>query len=358
MTRRGWISTVIVTAVLAVVAYFGVPSCIRAATGGFAVGTVLPNEAVVLGNTLDPKGRAVMAAVFHDDEGTVRRMLQGDPRLAETADGTANSEVRNGLLEIAIARENKRMVDLLLSEHVSPNFPPQYVPLGLALAANDPWYATRLLRAGANPNPLSASAPFPLSDAAGVGDIRSMSILEQNGADLTWTKTFGRSALLTAVNQEEFRAAEHLIDRGANIWTIDPMAGRSLSIVCSDESDLYTFTRDRNIFSAAFNMLTKSNIREELAARSRVRAKLEARGYACPAPSKGDLAKVVLAGQWPPIAARRLGAPSPSPELIAEMGKFWNPDGTRKPWPPRRAGGGTPNQAAESTPDLPTRSQP
>lgn len=329
-SRHIWAKATITAAIFAALAYFAAPSIVWLIRGGFAVGVVLPNEAAVLGDIQEPRGRALMAAVFHDDENIVRKILEDDPRLAETADGVASSEIRHGLLHIAIARENKRMVDLLLSEHVSPNFPPQTGPLRLALAANDPWYATRLLHAGANPNPLSVTAPFPLSYSAELGDIRSMALLVQNGADLTWTKTFGRSALVDAVNAEEFRAAEYLIDHGADIWTIDPRPGRSLSFACSNETNIFVFTRERSIFGAIFDEMTNGNLREELAARSRVRAKLMARGYPCPAPRRGDLAKVVLAGQWPPLTARRLGAPSPSPDVIAEMAQFWNPDGTRK----------------------------
>ena len=284
---------------------------------GFPSGTNFPTKKEALSTLTDPKARTLMAAVFDGDERVVRQMLDADPGLASTTalrPDFANTYI--GLLNAAIGGQNKRMVDLLLAEHVSPDFPESTSPIHLALLARDPWYLTRLLQAGANPDGTTHSIN-PLSAAASIGDIRSTEILIKYKADVNWATEFGDTPLLAAINSPYgLKVAEYLMENGADLWAVTSR-GETAGLAC--------LARPRK--DAA-----------EEAARQRVAAKVIAAGVPCPPAPRPEFVRQVLAGQWPPAEARSAGAKPPSEALMAAFRRAWNPDGTSR-FPPLRKRG-------------------
>ncbi len=299
---------------VAVAAAFLISSAFGLDTG-FPSGTNFPTKKEALSTLTDPKARTLMAAVFDGDERVVRQMLDADPRLASTTalrPDFANTYI--GLLNAAIARQDRRMVDLLLAEHVSPDFPESSPPIRLAMLARDPWYLIRLLQSGANPNGTGTNL---LSGAAGSGDLRSVKILLDHGADVNWTSRTGDTPLLATIAVPGgFQVAEYLLDHGANIWAVTP-AGITIGSACR---------------------LGPTNEAIEEAARQRVVARIKAAGAPCPPGDRHDIVRQVLAGQWPPAEARNAGAKPPSEALMDQFRERWNPDGTEKITPLRKRG--------------------
>ncbi len=305
------------TRMMAVATAFLITSAFAFDTG-FPSGTVLPTKRTVVSPLQDSKARALMTAVFDGDERVVRQMLEADPGLASTAAPDPDFyHTYAGLLNVAIGRQNKRMVDLLLAEHVSPDFPENTSPIRLALEARDPWYLTRLLQDGANPNGTEHSIN-PLSGAVSGGHLHSVKILVEHGADVNWASRFGDTPLLTTIAAPGgYQAAEYLLDHDANMWAITTR-GQNIGYVCRGRA--------------------REDPAEE-AARQRVVARIKAAGVPCPpSDDRRETIGQVLAGEWPPAGARAAGAKPPSEALMAEFRATWNPDGTSKITPLRKRG--------------------
>lgn len=250
-------------------------------------------------------GRELMEAVFRGDRDAVDRMLRADPKLVTTGDGRFAD-----LLNVAVGRCDKAMTELLLARGAPPDGPRGEVPLALALRARDPWFAERLLQAGAKPDGGPDANGSPVIEAMTSTSPDALALLLRHGLELNTTDEFGQSLLLNAVDGDNFTLAEWMLDRGADPWRVSIDGG--------------------NVATGAAEPLVLDWPEEEKA-RQRFAAKLQALGWPWPPPPIGKVRALVMAGQWPPEAARKAGVKPPADWIVAEMRREYLPDGARRP---------------------------
>lgn len=250
-------------------------------------------------------GRDLMSAVFAGDRAAATRMLTADPRLATTGDGRFAD-----LLNVAIGQCDKPMVDLLLSLGAPPNGPRGEVPLLLAFQARDPWYAERLLQAGAAPDGVKGSNGSPLTEALSQKSWPLLEMLLRHGWNFNALDELGESPLLSAVDMDSFLVAERMLDLGADPWVVGFHGG--------------------TVGASAVKPLVFDQPEEEVA-RQRFIARLQEAGWPWPPPDLEAVRKAVMAGQWPPEPARRLGAKPPPDWVVEAMREYYAPDGNSRP---------------------------
>lgn len=274
----------------------------------FVSGTALPDPHQALAAADHGQaGREVMSAVLDGDIAGVERRLGADKALIVTRGGS------NGdLLSLAIARCDKPMVERLLALGVSPDGAPGAIPLSLALRATDPWFADRLLKAGAGAGRRADGAYWPLKAAIGLNSLGAARLLVAHGASVEEHDASGATPLRLAVEQQNFRIAEFLLGQGADPWSVGA---------------------NGETIGAAIDGALRPGEPEEQAARRRVVPMLEKAGWRFPgALDAREVRRLVLADAWPPPEARAAGWKSPPPASVkARMARYWTADGEKRP---------------------------
>lgn len=258
----------------------------------FAPGTALPDRREIATDAhLGQSGRELALALLTHDLVAARRLLDRDPRLAGEPVG-----LHHDMLSVAVASCDLAGVVLVLAHGAPPDGAHgRGIPLRLALRANGPDMAFRLLKAGASPHP-RADRAGPITTAIELNALGAVRMLLDFRADPNVAERTGNRPLQTALDMEHFRIAELLLDRGADPWAIDGGGG--------------------NLGSAlATSMLTAAP--DEAAARARLVKRLARLGWPQPIPTPAQIRALALAGTWPPQHARATGAPAVSPEVLA-----------------------------------------
>lgn len=280
----------------------------QAGAACFVGGTALPDPRQALSAADHGQaGREVMSAVLDGDVAGVERRLAGDQALIATRGG-ANGD----LLSLAIARCDKPMVERLLALGAAPDGAPETIPLSLALRATDPWFADRLLKAGAQAGRRADGAYWPLKAAIGLNALGAVRLLIAHGAPVEEYDASGATPLRLAVEQQNYRIAEFLLRRGADPWSVGAN-GETVGAVVDGPM--------------------RPGEPEEQAARRRVLPMLEKAGWRFPVVLDArEVRRLVLAGAWPPAAARAAGWASPPPATVkARMARYWAADGEKRP---------------------------
>ncbi|MFN6981241.1 MAG: ankyrin repeat domain-containing protein [Brevundimonas sp.] len=264
--------------------------------GAFVSGTILPTAEQV--RALGAEGhstRQMVEAVRNGDVGAACRLLDADPALARIGDGHDLD-----LLTLAISRDDRSMVRLLLDKGASPDGPHDEVPLSLALRAREPWHAQALLQAGAKPDPVREDGFWPLDEAISLNSLGAVRLLLDHGAEVNRADRTGGTPLETAVAMQNYRIAELLLERGGDPWAVGV---------------------NGDTIAAAATAPVRPGEPEEAQARDRVVARLQAAGWRLPPPSPQAVRAEVMAGRWPPAGAR--GGRAPSPEVVERMRRLW-----------------------------------
>ncbi|PLR27279.1 hypothetical protein SGCZBJ_07725 [Caulobacter zeae] len=272
----------------------------------FVGGTALPDSRAALAAADHGQaGRDLMSAVLKGDVGEAQRRLRADPALKTTRGGP------NGdLLSLAIARCDKPMVATLLDLGVPPGGAANAVPLSLALRATDPSFATQLLQAGASPQ--RRETYWPLKAVIGLNSLGAVRLLLQHGARINDHDATGATPMRLAVEQQNFRIAELLLEKGADPWAVGSN-GETVGTVLAGPM--------------------RPGDPEEQAARPRVIEALKKAGWAIPGgPDAKETRRLVLTGAWPPAQARAAGWKTPPPtEITDRMRRFWTENGDKRP---------------------------
>ncbi|AYV47562.1 hypothetical protein CFHF_06570 [Caulobacter flavus] len=272
----------------------------------FVGGTALPDtRAALAAADHGQAGRDLMAAVLKGDVDEARRRLRADPALKTTRGGP------NGdLLSLAIARCDKPMVAALLDLGVPPDGKDDAIPLSLALRAADPAFATQLLAAGASPQ--RRDAYWPLKATIGLNSLGATRLLLQHGAKVDAHDATGATPLRLAVEQQNFRIAELLLEKGADPWAVGSN-GETVGTVLAGP--------------------VRPGEPEEQAARPRVLQALKKAGWIIPGgPDARQTRRLVLTGAWPPPEARAAGWKTAAPDdVTARMRRFWTESGDKRP---------------------------
>lgn len=272
----------------------------------FVGGTALPDtRAALAAADHGQAGRDLMSAVLKGEVGEAQRRLRADPALKSTRGGRGGD-----LLSLAIARCDKPMVAALLDLGVPPDGGADAVPLSLALRATDPAFATQLLAAGASPQ--RREAYWPLKAAIGLNSLGAVRLLLQHGAKLNDHDATGATPLRLAVEQQNFRIAELLLEKGADPWAVGSN-GETVGIVLAGP--------------------IRPGEPEEQAARPRVIEALKKAGWRIPGgPDAKNTRQLVLSGAWPPAEARAAGWKTTPPEdVTTRMRRFWTESGDKRP---------------------------
>lgn len=250
----------------------------EAPAGCFAPNTVLPSrDALARDPALGQSARDLATALVDGDLTAARRLLDADPALARTRIGD-----QYDMLVVALSSCRHEAVDLLLEKGAPADGARPGAPLIVALRANEPWYAERLLKAGASPNP-TGDPLGPMSTAIALGSVGGVRLLLDGGADVNAHERTGNTALLTALDMDQFATAELLLARGADAWAIDTGGG--------------------NLGSSVTRPMVSTD-KAQAAARDRLAARLPSIGWPSPVPTTAQVKALALEGAWPPAGAR------------------------------------------------------
>jgi len=251
-----------------------IAACEPAEARCFAADTVLPTRAEVLASpSLGGSGRDLAEALLDRHGARAKRLLDADPALARLAVGRDHD-----MLTVAIASCDPALVSLLLDHGAAPDGVQPGLPLDLALRADDPELAFRLLKGGAHPNP-KGHPTGPLRTAIELNSPGGVRMLLDFHADPNVQESNGRRSLHIALDTEHFRIAELLLDRGADPWAVDH-GGANLGS------------------SVVAPMVTSAP--PEDAARQRLRARLVRIGWPQPVPTFAEVRTLSAEGRWPP----------------------------------------------------------
>jgi hypothetical protein len=254
----------------------------------FAPDTALPERSATLSDRqLGQSGRDLAAALFDRDVAGAQRLLERDPALARSAVGNGHD-----MLVVALSTCDRGLVELLLEKGADPNGRTAGVPLNIALRADEPWFALRLLQAGARPLPGPDGANDPMRTAIEMNSAGAVRLLLDHGAPVNHADRLGDRPLQYALDTERFAIAELLLDRGADPWAIDS-GGATLG------------------WSVSQPPVAAGGAEEQ--ARGRLRQRLAGLTWPMPVPDPKTVRQMALAGKWPPVA----GAAKPSAEVLA-----------------------------------------
>ena len=195
---------------------------------------------------LDPKLKALIAAVRGQDSGAVKKLLRDDPELAKGRDhsdstplhhaaGFGDIETIKLLLDNGADVNTKNRLDgtplhwavrsdekmrLLLKRGADINSKTQNgsTPLYLASRRRDSHSVLLLLLdKGADPNIATMNGRTPLMAAARDGDVAAMKLLLTKKADATALSGSGAGTLIDAARSRNLEAVHLLIEKGADV---------------------------------------------------------------------------------------------------------------------------------------------
>jgi hypothetical protein len=274
---------------------------------------LLPKRELVLANATNGQtGKEIAEAVLNGRIDDVTAMLKRDPRLMQTNvvyDKAKASERPDGqygdLLTLAISRCDLAMEKHLLDLGMPVNGVDVGGALTLALLADTPEMAELLLQRGASPDPQKLGGENVMSRVTAFQQVGGAMMLLRHRLDVNWQDQFGNGHLQTAVNMEQYRIAEALIDKGANPWQIS--GGGAMPV---------------QLMSAP--LILENMLENE--ARIRLLAKIEAdakaKGLPWPAPDFKTVRKMVLLGKWPTKEMLAGGVPPVSAISLADMQSY------------------------------------
>ena len=274
---------------------------------------VVPRPELVLPNVSNGQaGRDLAAAIFEGKIDAVTAMIKRDSRLLTTTTGydkSKNSERPTGqygdLLTFAVSRCDLAMEKHLLDLGMPVNGADIGGALTLALLADTPEMAELLLQRGATPDPQKLGGQNAMKDITAFQQVGGVMMLLRHGLDLNWEDQFGNNHLQTAVNMEQYRIAELLIEKGSNIWRIG--GGGAIPA----QSFFSPLILDRPLENEArLRLLAKA------------KAEAEMKGFSWPPPNFKAVRKMVLLGKWPTKEMLAAGVPPVSAITLADMQKY------------------------------------
>ena len=247
-------------------------------------------------------GRDLALAVHAGSVDDAVARLRADPRLADTHippvpyPDFAPDGAYGNLLTFAVGRCDPGMIDALLAAGVSPDAGQPGEAMSLALLADTPEMADRLLRGGAMTNPETKGGRSHVNDMAVIGNLGGLRLLDRYGAKLDVPDGTGVTPLRTALAQNYVEAARMLHDRGASLWSVDVHGEMPLHKVPSG--------------SDALDDGTRNALAPLIAERERVGNRL---------PDPETVRDLIVDGRWPTPDLRPLGAHVPSDAVVAIM---------------------------------------
>lgn len=266
---------------------------------------VTPNREAVFSNlTNGAAGRNLVEALLDGDIVAVGRMLTADPRLAttEVVYNAAHYDVRpvgqyGDLLTLAVGSCHPEMLAALLDMRLPPDGQQIGSALSLAVMADTPVMAELLLRAGASPDPQKRGGANVAYEVMAYGNIGAMMTLIRYGLDMVWVDEIGNGHLQIAVDMEQYRIAELMVDRGAKLWQVSGAGAMPVQ----------NLTRNL-VFSS----------KQEDGARIRLIDRAKASGLPWPPPTFSEVTPMVKAGKWPTQTMQVAGMRVPV-ESLAHM---------------------------------------
>ncbi|WP_457311718.1 ankyrin repeat domain-containing protein [Sphingomonas sp. UYAg733] len=257
----------------------------------FVGGAALPTRKDVVGNLrIGSSAQALSEALFDGDLDAAQRYLARDPALASFRIGDTYD-----MLCVALATASTDALDLLIAHGARVEGP----ALALAMMADDPAFAMRLLQSGAKATP--ADSPLgPMRAAIAANSVGAVRLLLDFGADLRAAGPTGTRALQVALDMERFRIAELLLDRGADPWAIDA-SGANLGT---------------SVTTAMFTAVS-----EEEASQARLAQRALALGWPNPALTPGQIREAALSGNWPPPGIKAAPMPADILALLVARAK-------------------------------------
>lgn len=268
---------------------------------------VLPDRNRVLANLSNgASGRAVAEALLDGRIDTLRAMLASDPRLIDTVVthdprmAEAPAGQYGDLLTLAVARCDGDAVSALLAAGMPPDGIRRGAALALAVLADTPELAERLLQAGASPDPQAAGGADPMRAAIAFSNIGAVMTLLRHGADPRWHDAFGIDRVRLALDAEQADIAELLVDRGGTLW----------SVAGDGSMAAHELTGDALVFTGAAMQ----------AARARLVKRARQSPIGWPPPDRAIVRQMVAAGTWPTPAMASAGM-TVAPQVLAALRK-------------------------------------
>lgn len=215
--------------------------CIRRHLDGQAVFpkfrncAVCPGEALplvqVAGERLAPTTRycesPALVACCSGDWEAVQAMVEQEPEMARQHYYSARTDCNTGLLHIAAAQGDDRILNLLIRYQANINGVEGYqfaTPLHLAADGGHTKCMDLLLAAGANPMVTDQHGDTPLHKAVDAGHIDSLPSLIIGGANINTVNNRGYAPLHKAVLMKQMACLQYLLSRGADVDNGDAMS--------------------------------------------------------------------------------------------------------------------------------------
>lgn len=267
---------------------------------------VLPDRRRVLTNvTNGTSGRAVAQSVLDGRLDDAQAMLIRDPRLLTTvvAHDARMDRAPGGqygdLLTLAVATCSSDAVAMLIARGMPPDGVQPGQALTLALLADTPVLAERLLRGGASPDPQTLpGGRDAMAEAIAFGHAGAVMMLLRHGADPRWHDAFGSDRLRQAVDAEQLAIAELLAEVGASLWSVTDDGSMAAHVI----------TRPAVVFSSPV----------VAAARARLVERAKASGLPWPPPPRTTVRAMFASGQWPTPAMTSAGMLA-TPAVLARL---------------------------------------
>lgn len=273
---------------------------------------IIPDASLVRTNiSHGQSGRDIADAIITGDNARAVAILQADPKVAlaqvsyDPARSTERPQGQYGdILSLAVSRCDLSLVGALLSAGLSADGVQTGEALSLALLADSPEMAELLLRAGASVDPQKSGGKNVMHEVTAFSHVGAAMMLLRYGLDTAWEDGFGDGHLQTAVDMEQYRIAELLIEKGANPFRIGG-AGNMAA---------HSFDRPLIIANA-----DNDAARQRLLLRAK--AMWEAAGFDWPLPPIAEVRERVLSGRWPKPSMKAIGMNTLTPTALASMKK-------------------------------------
>ena len=269
---------------------------------------VLPDRNRVLANVSNgASGRAIAEALLDGRVEDAQAMLARDPRLIDTVvtHDPRMPEPPTGqygdLLTLAVSRCDHDAIAMLLAAGMPADGVRPGSALSLAILADSPELAERLLQAGASPDPQAAKGgEDPMRAAISFSHIGGVMTLLRHGADPRWADPFGIDRARLALDAEQADIAELLVEKGGTLW----------SVAEDGSMAAHELLAEPVIFTGA----------EMKAARARLLEQARRSPMGWPPPDRATVKQMVVSGAWPTAAMAKAGM-SVAPATLERMRK-------------------------------------